>query len=126
MAEYYKKRRTGGGPSKNERKVMREKDLESRIRSAGTLGSRFPSVEHLTVWLEFVSPQGQALGSEVRDFRDSDPCNFSAACPGQCGVGSFNLEAKIEKVIVGREARSEGSGKCQEPLYAGAASLCGC
>src|SRR5262249_46072622 len=100
------------GPSKNEQKVQREREQEDRLRSAGTLGTRFPSVEHLTVKLEFRGPQQQVLGSEARDFRPQDSCNFSAACPGQCGVGSFNLEAKIEKVIEGREIRSEGSGKC--------------
>lgn len=125
MADYYKKRRIAG-PSKNEQKVQREREQESRLRSAGTLGTRFPSVDHLKVSLEFRGAQQQVLGSEIRDFRPGDPCNFSAACPGQCGVGKFNLEGKIEKVIEGREVRAEGTGKCQEPLYAGAASVCGC
>ena len=125
MADYYKKRRIAG-PSKNEQKIQREREQENRIRSAGTLRTRFPSVDHLRVALEFRGPQQQVLGSEVRDFKPQDACNFSAACPGQCGVGSFNLEAKIEKVIEGREMHSEGTGKCQEPLYAGAASVCGC
>lgn len=125
MADYYKKRRIAG-PSKNEQKIQRERENADRVRSAGTLKTRFPTVEHLIVALEFRGPQQQVLGSEVREFRPQDACEFSAACPGQCGVGSFNLEAKIEKVIESREPRSEGAGKCQEPLYAGAASVCGC
>lgn len=127
MPGYFKKRRRPrAGPNKNEEKVLRRKELEGRERAAGTLQERYPSVERLSIQLVFLSPQHQTLEQDTRVFGQSDPCDFQVSCPGRCGVGSFNLEAKINKVVTDRQTTSESSGKCQEPLYGGSSDLCGC
>lgn len=125
MAGYFKRRKPPG-PSKNEVKVKREREQESRERSLAPLSVLYPGVERLIVRLEFLGPQQQPLGQETREFGKDDRCRLVVSCPGQCGVGFFNLEGKVSQVIESKSAVSESSGKCQEPLYAGASSLCGC
>jgi len=127
MPGYFKKRRKAApGPNKNEQKVLRRRELENRDRVAGTLGNRFPSVERLSIELVFLSPQQQTLDRQSRSFEAADVCDFGVSCPGRCGVGSFNLEAKVEKVVTAGEASSESSGKCQEPMYGGSGEVCSC
>ena len=121
----FKKRRYAP-PNKNEEKVKRSINAEYRAQSAGTLGSRFPQVERLSVRLTFLSPQQHILGEETRTFKPSDISNFIALCPGRCGGGSFNIEAKIEEVVTARLPSSESGGKCQQTLYAGSPDICAC
>lgn len=122
----YRKRRRRPGPSKNEEKVSRAKEVESRNRPSNALGARFPNVLRLKVSLDFQGSRGQVLGSETRVFGPRDICNFSAPCPGTCGVGEFDLASKIAQVVTAGEAASEATGICQEHLYAGSTELCHC
>lgn len=121
---YRKKRRTVG-PSKNEEKVERAKQAEAMGRSSNYLGARYPNVKALKVALSFIGAQQQSLGGETRVFSPQDACNFAVSCPGLCGVGSFDLAAKIAQIIEAREEVSESSGICQERLHAGAGGPCG-
>lgn len=124
MAGYFK-RRARAGPSKNDKKVRRGQDAANRSRLAGVLSQRYSSLERLSVELQFLSPQKQVLDRKTLVFGPSDVCDFSVPCPGRCGVGSFDLAAKIKAVIEAREAISESSGTCQQPLYAGSPNVCG-
>ncbi|MBI5624268.1 MAG: hypothetical protein HY924_10845 [Elusimicrobia bacterium] len=122
---YFKKRRNPG-PSKNELKVQRNEEEDRRTRSGDTLARRFPDVQRLSIRLEIRGPQSQLFSEESRVFNPPDRCNFAVACPGRCGGGTFNLEAKLESVLDSRQTASESSGVCQNPIYAGAAEVCGC
>lgn len=126
MAGVYRKKRRITGPSKNEEKVSRGRQEEYLQRASNSLGARFPTVTRMTVRLDFLGPQGQSLSQETRAFAPSDSCSFSAPCPGTCGVGNFDLAAKIAAVVEAGEAVSEGAGVCQERLYAGSQAACGC
>lgn len=121
MAGYFKKRRGPSGPSKNELKARRSRDSGP----GDTLGGLFPTVRQLTIRLEFTTPEGHPFGSSSRALGPADPCDLSVPCPGRCGTGSFNLATKVGAVVEAKELLSESSGTCQEPLYAGAASVCG-
>jgi hypothetical protein len=125
MAGFFKKRSAAPGPNKNEAKVMRGRESAAQARSTASLASRFPNVSRLSIHLEFVSNHGALLGDETRSFGAQDGCKFVAPCPGQCGVGSFDLNAKIEAVLGSHQSKAEASGTCQEPLYAGSPDLCG-
>ena len=120
---FYGKRRKPAGPSKNEQKIQRN-EAEAR-RAGGRLAQQFPTVERITIALQFLGPQGQVLGEEKRVFKVTDAPDFSASCPGRCGGGKFNLEAKVASVVEARQPAAEANGTCQEPLYAGAAEVCG-
>src|SRR5579885_3665933 len=122
MPGIYRKKRRQVGPSKNEEKVERGRQAKSAV----PLGARYPQVRSLTIVLTFSGPQGQSFGQETRAFSPQDPCDFAVPCPGRCGVGSFDLAAKIEEVIAAQEQESKSSGVCQEVLFAGAADVCGC
>jgi hypothetical protein len=118
---FKKKRRQAAGPNKNEMKVMRGK----LTRSAGALKDVYPSVQSLTVELEFFTPQQHSLDRQTRLFHPSDLCNFLVPCPGRCGRGSFDLSAKLKSVIENRETRSESRGVCAESLFDGSKEPCG-
>ena len=127
MPGYFKKRRrVRAGPNKNEQKVQRRLELENREQAAGTLQSRYPAVQGLSIHLVLLTPQHQILNEETRAFGPGDALDLEVPCPGRCGVGSFNLGAKVDSVITSRQERSESGGKCQEPLMGGSAELCGC
>ncbi len=117
---FKKKRRPAPGPSKNEEKVMRER----MARSVGSLRERYPSVQRLTVELQFFTPQQHLLDSQTRAFSPADQCDFTVACPGRCGRGSFDLAAKIKSVIEGGETHSESKGVCMETLFDGSKDPC--
>ncbi|MBI5882860.1 MAG: hypothetical protein HZB91_07135 [Elusimicrobia bacterium] len=125
MSPFYKKRRNTG-PSKNDLKVQRGAEVERRARSGDTVGRRFPTVQRLSIRLEIMGPQGQLFSDETRVLNPVDRCNFEVACPGRCGGGKFNLEAKVDSVVGSREIASESSGVCQNPIYAGSSEVCGC
>lgn len=124
MAQFFK-RRAKPGINKNDQKVQRGKEAAGRSRAAGSLGYRYPSVEKLSVFLDFITPQNQSLAQQVRVFKPSDACDFSVPCPGRCGCGSYDLAAKIKTVVEAQEKVSESSGVCQEPLYSGSPDICG-
>ncbi|MCX5787494.1 MAG: hypothetical protein NTX64_03130 [Elusimicrobia bacterium] len=125
MARYFKKRRIVG-PSKNEEKLRRAADAEARERSVTRLSDQFPTVARLTVQLDLLSPQNHPLAEhQTRVFKPEDRADFSVPCPGRCGQGTFNLAAKVQSVVEARQPVSEGTGICQEPLFAGSADVCG-
>ncbi len=125
MAQPYKpKRRRPSGPNKNQKKVQRDQEASDQTRAAGLLSQVFPSVEKLTVHLDFLTPQQHLMDQQKRVFTPADVCDFSVPCPGRCGHGSFNLSAKVKSVIDSRETRSEGNGTCMEPTFLGAKELC--
>lgn len=125
MAQFFK-RRGPSGPNKNEQKVQRGREAERRNRMGGGLGERYPTVERLSVGLEFTGPQGQSLERKTWTFGPSDACDLAAPCPGRCGEGKFDLAGKIGAVIEARQPLAEASGKCQQPLYSGSTEVCGC
>jgi hypothetical protein len=124
MPGFFRKtrRRPAAGPNKNEQKVLRNE------REARTLPLRtvYPSVHQLSIQLDFLSPQQHILGQETRVLNASDVCDLKVPCPGRCGNGSFDLQAKIDKVIQSKQGYVESSGKCELPLYLGASEVCGC
>ncbi|MDE2038810.1 MAG: hypothetical protein KGO96_07945 [Elusimicrobia bacterium] len=124
MPGIYRKKRRQKGPSKNEEKVERARQAEAIARPANSLASRFPTLRALTVTLSFTGAQGQTLGEETRRYGPQDPCDFSVPCPGLCGVGSFDLAAKIEQIAAAGETDSESNGVCQEILQTGGSCAC--
>jgi hypothetical protein len=124
MAQFFK-RRARASPNKNEEKVQRSREAASQANFAGVLGQRFPTVERLSVQLEFVNPQSHSVEHQTRLFSASDSCDFKVPCPGRCGQGSYDLAGKIQAVVDAHESSSEGNGICQEPLYAGSPEVCG-
>lgn len=124
MAGYFK-RRHKPGPSKNELKVQRGHEAADRARGVGALKELYPSVQRLSIRLEFISREGLAFDQQTRDFGPASTCDFSVPCPGRCGVGSFDLAAKVASVVETKQAVSESTGTCQEPLFAGATEVCG-
>jgi hypothetical protein len=124
MAGYFK-RKHRPGPSKNELKVQRGIAAEDRARNTRFLKDLYPSVQRLSIQLEFISREGQPFDQQKRDFGPSSPCDFAVPCPGRCGVGSFDLAAKVALVVESKQAVSESTGICQEPLFAGATEVCG-
>lgn len=118
---FKKKRRAAPGPNKNEEKVLREK----RAHSAGLLRDVYPTVQSITVELEFFTPQHHSLDRETRVFYPSTPCSFLVPCPGRCGNGFFDLSAKLKSVIESKQAFSESKGVCMNPLLDGSKEPCG-
>ena len=124
MAGFYRKKKRNTGPSKNDEKVQRGREAE---RLAGSsLGARYPSLQSLSLKLVFQSPHGASLGEETRSFKPSDPCDLAAPCPGQCGAGDFDMAKRIDTMVAAGQPVLETSGKCVQPIYAGAKELCGC
>ncbi|MEK7656404.1 MAG: hypothetical protein AAB412_01480 [Elusimicrobiota bacterium] len=125
MAQFFKKRRGPQGPNKNEQKVRRGQEAADRARRNGALSQHHPSVERLSVQLNFLGAQNQPIDQQTRVFGPSDVCDFSVPCPGRCGTGAFDLAAKIQAVVETRQALSESSGLCKVPLFAGSPDACG-
>lgn len=126
MPFYKKRRRAPAGPNKNEKKVMRGQADARIARTAGVLGQRFPSLQALTIQLDFITPQQQLMDQQSRAYGPEDVCDFQAACPGRCnGQGSFDLAGKIESTINSRQENAQAAGTCQEPLYPGSPERCG-
>lgn len=128
MAGFFKsnRRRTNSGPNKNEKKVLRGQETERLARSLGLMKERFPSVQHLTIHLEFITPHGDIYERQSRVFGPVDICDFSVPCPGRCGgQGAFDVAAKIRTLVETRQIYIEGTGICREPLYAGSTDICG-
>lgn len=124
MAGYYKKRRSAG-PSKNEQKVARAQDAKNQLRS-GALGQRFPRLSRLKMQLVFMNAQQHLLDEKTVTLGPNDAFTFTAACPGRCGQGSFDIGARVELAITKAQPACEATAKCQQHLYAGSTELCGC
>lgn len=124
MAGYFKKKRGSSGPSKNEQKLMRARRAEDEARSAGTLRDKFPAVARLKIRLTFLDHQ-RLLEERDLALSPSDSAVFSVACPGRCGVGSFDFGKKIAETAAARRPFSESSAQCSQPLYGGSAEACG-
>jgi hypothetical protein len=127
MAQFFKpkRRRTAAGPNKNQKKVLRSQEADNMARTVGVMGQRFPSVQKLTIHLDFLTPQQHLLDQQTRVVTPQDVCDFSVPCPGRCGHGSFDLAGKVRSVIESHQSRTESSGTCMEPLYLGSKDVCG-
>jgi len=126
MARYFKKRRKNSGPNKNEEKVQRAADAQSRESSGGVLGARFPFVKHLKITLQFFTAQQQLLDEKVMDIKANDPYRFDAGCPGRCGNGHFDFSEAVANAVNRRRPLTESGGTCAQPLFAGSTQTCGC
>lgn len=124
MAAFFK-RRAKPGPSKNEQKVQRGLQAEARARGGSSVQQKFPTVEHLALLIDIITPQAQAIDHQTRSFSASEPCDFAVPCPGRCGQGSYDLSYKVKSAVEARESLSEGSLICKEPLFAGSSDSCG-
>ena len=127
MPPFFKKRRRGNpGPSKNEKKLMRAENASREANALGAIQERFPHVQSVTLQLDFMTPEQQILDQEVRELAASDPCDFTAACPGRCGgVATFDFSAKVTSILQSRQPAGQANGTCQQPLYAGSPDVCG-
>ena len=125
MARYFKKRKTAGGPNKNEQKVMRGEDSR-RGGSGEMMGPRFPFVKEINLRLTFLNAQQRVLEEKTVSFGPMDSCEFTVPCPGRCGRGSFDFTLSIERAVSSRNPQLESSGKCLESLYADSVEKCGC
>lgn len=120
MATYFKKRKKGTGPNKNEQKVMRGNQARS------PLGSRFPSVKQLRVHLVFLDAQQNILDEKNLTLAPGDSCFDVESCPGRCGKGSFNFSPRIDTAVKAGLPVVESSEKCAQALYANSPDVCGC
>lgn len=119
----YRKRRPQRTLNKNQQKVFRGQEAG---RERPPLSASYPNVERLMVDLVFTNPQGDVLAERRNEWGPSDPVDFAAPCPGRCGDGRMDLEGKIQETVRRLSADAEGRGKCNRPIYAGAAEVCGC
>lgn len=126
MAGYFKKRRGSQGPNKNEQKVARARSAENQARLGGMVREKFPRVRRLRISLTFLDARQEVLDEKALVFGPSEAATFTVACPGRCGIGSFDFGGKIADAVGAGLPVSEGSAKCPEALYAGAAEACGC
>jgi hypothetical protein len=127
MPPFFKKRRRGNaGPNKNEKKVRRAQDATRLGDSLGLIQDAFPQVQSLTLQLEFITPENQLMDEETRTLAPTDPCDFSAPCPGRCGGSTpFDFSGKVKAMVNNRQTEGEANGTCQQPLYAGSPDVCG-
>jgi hypothetical protein len=123
MPQPFKPRRRRGpaGPNKNEKKVLREE----RSRGGVTLGQMFPTVQKLTVQVDFLTPQEELLDQQTLTFGARDVFGLTLPCQGRCGSGEFDLSGKVRSVVETRQTQAEGRGVCQEPLFNGSKDPCG-
>jgi hypothetical protein len=121
MARYFKRRRAPG-ENKNEAKVQRR---ENEGRPGNCLGDLYPNVRQLKIKLRFVTPRQELAGEEDRVITPKDECGLLLSCPGSCGVGTFNLGAKLTSIIEAGEAASDSSAKCQAERYGSVGEPCG-
>lgn len=127
MPPFFKKRRRGNaGPNKNQKKVMRADSDAKKAGFLGLISERFPHVQTVNLQLDFMTPEQQLLDQESYSLEPTDPCDFTAVCPGRCGgVATFDFSAKVTSILQSRQPVGEASGTCQQPLYAGSPDACG-
>lgn len=121
-----KKRKGPQGPNKNEKKVLRSQETERLAKSAEVISELFPSIQRLSLQLDFITPQKLQLERQTLVFSPNDACDFLVPCPGRCGgEGFFDLVDKIKSVIEARGKTVEETGVCQESIYPGSPETCG-
>ncbi len=105
---------------------MRGQASERMTKSLGSLSSRCPSVEKLVITISFYSAQQVLLDQKTRTFESEDTCDFVFPCAGECGTGAFNFNASIDQLTAAEQPSVEIAAKCQDRLYTGPRSVCGC
>lgn len=121
MARYGRRRKPG--PSKNEKKVQRRGETDQT--AAAPLERVFPALSRLSIKLVFTDARGAAVKEESLDLGPGDACSLAFACPGVCGVGKFNLTARIERAVLEREVAFEATAPCGSPRYGTVNEPCG-
>lgn len=121
MARYGRRRKPG--PSKNEKKVRRRGEADQG--SGALLRQVFPALSRLSIKLAFTDARGAVVKEEAFDFGPADACNLAFACQGVCGVGKFNLTARIERAVTEQETAFEASAPCGSPRYGTVNEPCG-
>lgn len=124
MAQF-RKRRANAGPNKNEEKIRRGQEAESRARQAGVLRERFPGLSGLTLELTATHPQSGQSDRETRVIAADGACAFTVPCPGRCGRGTFDLTEMVTAAVEARRAEAQASAVCQEPFVPGLPDPCG-
>ncbi|MBI3298273.1 MAG: hypothetical protein HYZ75_08925 [Elusimicrobia bacterium] len=123
MAQY-RKRRIAHGPNKNEEKVRRGQEAETRSRST-SLGERFPAVDRLILELTVTAPQDGSVERSTRDISADQGCELTLGCPGRCGRGVFDLAAMVTAAVEAKNPAATGAAVCQEPFLPGLPDVCG-
>jgi len=121
VARYGRRRRPG--PSKNEKKVRRRG--EGDPAAGAPLGQVFPMLSKLSIKFSFTDARGAVVQEESRDFGAGDPCDLAFACPGICGVGTFNMVERIERAITENETAFDAVAPCGSPRYGTVSEACG-
>ena len=124
MAQY-RKRRIAPGPNKNEEKVRRSQEAETRARSAGLLRDRFPTVDRLALDLTVTAPQDGSTEHLKRDIGAENGCEFTVPCPGRCGRGVFDVTEMVTAAVEARNPQAQAGAVCQEPFLPGLPDVCG-
>jgi hypothetical protein len=73
-----------------------------------------------------LTAQQQLLEEKILELGASDGFRFEAACPGRCGSGRFDFSEAISRAVDKRQALAESGARCQEPLFPGSTTTCGC
>jgi hypothetical protein len=121
-----RKRRPTKHLNKNDERLKRRDAQEYVMRSAGSLQTRFPTVSHLDIQMDFVSVQGHVLNSERRTFQPDSTLKFTADCPGRCGNGTMDMESVVNQMITSRQTSRSTNGFCRQTLYPGSSETCNC
>lgn len=116
-------RRVQKGPTKNEKKIRRREDASRDY--AAPLERRFPGLKHLSVELVFTDARGTVMKEEALRLTPEDPCDLTFDCPGICGVGKFDLAARIERALTEAEISFEAAADCGSPRYGTVKEPCG-
>ena len=122
----FKNRRPVKALNKNQARLMKRAAEERQANSAGNLAERYPSVKQLDIQMEFVSREGDILGSSRRTIQPHQLINFMADCPGRCGNGRMDMGGVITQMITNRQASRDTKGLCREILLAGSTDTCNC
>lgn len=128
MPPFFRRKRRRGppGPSKNEKKVLRSQEAQRLTRLAGLINEKFPFLQHLTLELDFITPQQHPLEQQTLVFNPTDTHDFMVPCPGRCaGKGSFDLTDKINSAIQNRQTSAQENEICNEPIDDESPDLCG-
>ncbi len=121
-----RKRRPIKHLNKNQERLARREGQEQQLHNAGTLGMRFPGLTHLEIQMEFMSPEGHVLNSELRMFEENTRVNFFVDCPGRCGNGRTDMEAVVSQMHNARQTARTAQGRCAQLLFPGSSETCKC
>src|SRR5437016_4645303 len=99
----YRKRRISKSLNKNELRSLRNKPQDER-----SLQSHFPTVDKITIDLEFLSREGHILLNERREFDADAPFDLVTPCPGRCGDGTMDLKSKVESAVRSGDTNARG------------------